>query len=345
MREKEKKSEKKERKKSLLVNVSEVKRALLTKQPLYLFYCKELNLNSSVSNKIPSRIDSVLQEFGNVFSKEIPPSLPPLREIDHHIDLVLGVVLCNRTTYRSNPQETKEIQKQVEDLIHKGWVIESLSPCVITVTLVPKKDGTWRICSDCRAINNNTIKYRHPIPRKVDNACHVADLFFKKVVRLHGLPKSIVSDRDSKFLSHLWRTLWDKIYTKLLFSTACHPQIDGRTKVANRTPASLLRDVIKKNIKFWEECLPHVEFAYNRTVHSTTQFSPFEIIYGFNPLIPLDLLPLLNNFVLKHQGGKAKAEFVRKFHEKVKTQIKKKVESYAKHANKGRKKVVFEPSD
>jgi len=70
-----------------------------------------------------------------------------------------------------------------------------------------------------------------------------------------------------------------------------------------------------------------VEFAYNRAIHSTTQFSPFEIVYGFNPPTPLDLLSLPKDFVLKHQGGKAKAEFVKKIHEKVKTQIEKKVKS------------------
>ena len=164
MRGKQKKSEKKERKESLLVKVSEVKRALLAKQPLYMLYYKDLNLNANASNKLPSGVESVLQEFEDVFPKEIPPGLPPLRGIEHHIDLVPGVVLPNRPAYRSNPQETKEIQKQVEDLIHKGWVTESLSPCVVPVILVLKKDGTWRMCSDCRAINNITIKYRHPIP-------------------------------------------------------------------------------------------------------------------------------------------------------------------------------------
>jgi hypothetical protein len=83
----------------------------------------------------------------------------------------------------------------------------------------------------------------------------------------------------------------------------------------------------------------------HRLVHITTQLPPFEIVYDFNPLTPLDLLPLPNTYVLKHIDGKTKAEFARKLHEQVKWQIEKKNESYAKSANKGRKKVVFEPED
>ena len=127
---------------------------------------------------------------------------------------------------------------------------------------------------------------------KTDDATHVADLFFKEIVRLHGVPRTIVSDRDTKFLSHFWRVLWGKLGTKLLFSTACHPQTDGQTEVVNRTLSQLLRTVIQKNLKNWEECLSFIEFAYNRSVHSSTDYSPFEIVYGFNPLTPLDLVPL-----------------------------------------------------
>ncbi|XP_073038070.1 LOW QUALITY PROTEIN: uncharacterized protein [Primulina eburnea] len=135
---------------------------------------------------------------------------------------------------------------------------------------------------------------------KTDDASNIADLFFREVVRLHGMPRTIVSDRDVKFLSYFWKTLWAKLGTKLLFSTTCHPQTDGQTEVVNRTLGTLLRAILKKNLKNWENCLPFVEFAYNRCVHSTTSYSPFEIVYGFNPLTPLDLMSLPGDWVWLH---------------------------------------------
>jgi len=104
--------------------------------------------------------------------------------------------------------------------------------------------------------------------------------------------------------------------TKLLFSTTCHPKKDGQTEVVNRTLSPLLRAIIQKNLKSWEECLPFVEFAYNRTVHSTTGFSPFEIVYGFNPLTPMDLIPLPCEERVSLDGEK-KAKMVRQLHEGV----------------------------
>jgi hypothetical protein len=91
-----------------------------------------------------------------------------LRGIEHQIDLILGSSLPNRAAYWTNPEETKEIQRQVQELLDNGYVCESLSPCDVPVILVPKKNGTWRMCVDCRAINNITISYRFPIPRLDD---------------------------------------------------------------------------------------------------------------------------------------------------------------------------------
>jgi len=110
---------------------------------------------------------------------------------------------------------------------------------------------------------------------------------------------------------------------KLLFSTICHPQTDGQTEVMNKTLSQLLCAVIQKNLKSWEECLPFVEFAYNRTVHSTNGFSPFEIVYGFNPLTPINLIPLPFEERVSLDGEK-KAKMVRQLHEGVRLQIEKK---------------------
>ncbi|RVW93306.1 Transposon Ty3-I Gag-Pol polyprotein [Vitis vinifera] len=104
------------------------------------------------------------KEYEDVFPNDVPSGLPPIRGIEHQIDFVSGATIPNRPAYRSNPEETKELQRQVEELLTKGHVRESMSPCVVPVLLVPKKDGTWRMCVDCRVINNITIKYRHPIP-------------------------------------------------------------------------------------------------------------------------------------------------------------------------------------
>jgi hypothetical protein len=135
----------------------------------------------------------------------------------------------------------------------------------------------------------------HFIPcHKCDDVVCIAGLFFKEIVRLHGMPSTIVSDRDAKFPSHFWRTLWNKLSTKLLFSTTCHPQTDAQMEVVNRTLVTMLRAILKKNLKMWEECLAHVEFAYNRATHSTTKVSHFQVVYGFNPHSPIDMLPFTN---------------------------------------------------
>uniref|UniRef100_A0A2N9FHY6 Reverse transcriptase n=1 Tax=Fagus sylvatica TaxID=28930 RepID=A0A2N9FHY6_FAGSY len=155
---------------SFYARESEVKRAFFADRPMiFLVYKESLYLNLDETNQsLPSLAVSLLQEFEDVFPEEMPNELPPIRGIEHQIDFVPGAAIPNRPAYRSNPEETKELQRQVEDLMSKGYVRESMSPCVVPVLLVPKKDGTWRMCVDCRAINNITVKYRHPIPRLDD---------------------------------------------------------------------------------------------------------------------------------------------------------------------------------
>ena len=113
---------------------------------------------------------------------------------------------------------------------------------------------------------------------KTDDASNVANLFMREIIRLHGIPRSIVSDRDTKFLSHFWRTLWGKLGTKLLFSTSHHPQTDGQTEVTNRTLETILRTLVSKHLRDWDIKLPHAEFAYNRAPHATTGHTPLSMV-------------------------------------------------------------------
>jgi hypothetical protein len=148
------------------------------------------------------------------------------------------------------------------------------------------------------------------------------------------------------------RTIWGIVIllltviwgTKLLFSTTCHPQTDGQTEVVNRTLTQILRTVVHKNLKTWEDYLPFIEFVYNRTMHTTTSYSHFGIVYGFNPLTPLDLMPLPVDG-RSYLDGQKKVELVKSLHERVRLQIVQKNERVASQANKGRRRVIFEPGD
>ncbi|KAK1664774.1 hypothetical protein QYE76_052933 [Lolium multiflorum] len=151
----------------------------------------------------------------------------------------------------------------------------------------------------------------------------------------------------SKLKPHVYELLLEDALEKagtLVFSTTCHPQTDGQTEVVNRTLSQLLRSMIKKNLKEWEECLPHVEFAYNSAVHSTTELCPFEVVYGFKPITPLDLLPLPVHERVNMEASK-RADFVKKIYVKTKELIEKKGKSNAARKNKKRKEMLFKPGD
>ncbi|RDX78986.1 hypothetical protein CR513_40647, partial [Mucuna pruriens] len=398
--------------------IKEVESALLVKEKLLLLLYKDVYFTNKYHSSFLCEVDSLLQKFTDVFPDKVPHGLPPSRGIEHQINLIPGCPIPNRPTYRTNLEETKEIQKQVKELLQKDFVRENLSPCSVPFILVLKKDRTWCTCVDNRAINKITIKYRYPIPRlddvfdklfewihqirmkegdewkttlktkydlyewlvmsfgltnapstfmsktldkhveylhvvlnvlrenklygnlkkcsfclesvvflgfvvsskgisvnrfskmahfiacsKISDATHVADLFFKEVC-WHGLPRTIVSDRDVRFLGHFWRTLWNKLGTNSCFPLLhIHKQI-GKLKLW--TLATLLRAIIQKNLKNWEKCLPHVEFA--------------SVLFYF--------------FLFSFQ----------KLHAKVRANIEKSNEQYARQANKGHV-MTFESED
>jgi hypothetical protein len=166
-----------------------------------LLYKDTLLSTNNLPSTLPSIVFDALQEYDDVFPDEVPLGLPPKRGIEHQIDLVSSASLPNRVAYRTNPEETKEIQQQVEELVKKWYVQESLSPCVVRVLLVPKKDGSWRMCVDCRAINNIIVWYRHPIPRLDDMLDELSGAFiFTKIDLRSGYHQIRMKEGDE------WKT-------------------------------------------------------------------------------------------------------------------------------------------
>ncbi|KAL1213678.1 hypothetical protein V5N11_012633 [Cardamine amara subsp. amara] len=122
-------------------------------------------------------------------------------------------------------------------------------------------------------------KMAHFVPcKRTTDAVQVAQLFFREIYRLHGLPTSIVSDRDTRFLSHFWRSVWKMLGTSLNMSSAYHPQTDGQTEVTNRALGNMLRSLVGDNIKSWESKLPRAEFAHNHANNEASGFSPFHVV-------------------------------------------------------------------
>lgn len=134
-------------------------------------------------------------------------------------------------------------------------------------------------------------KMCHLIPcTKEITAEESAELFITHVYRLHGVPSVLVSDRDPRFISSFWQALWKRLSTKLNMSTARRPQTDGLSERINQTMQSLLRCYCAEAGYDWVSHLDMIEFTYNSTLSESSQHSPFEATYGFNPAAPVDRL-------------------------------------------------------
>eukprot|EP00253_Pinus_taeda_P015608 PITA_15608 len=152
---------------------------------------------------------------------------------------------------------------------------------VISMDFITGLPKTKRNNDSIMVVVDKLSKVAHFIPvQSTYKAVQIAHVFMQNIFKLHGLPKTIISDRDVKFTSAFWRALFAELGTQLNFSTAYHPQTDGKTKRVNQIVEDMLRACVMQKPAQWEDYLHLVEFAYNNGYHTSIQMSPFEVLYG-----------------------------------------------------------------
>nr|ABF95971.1 retrotransposon protein, putative, Ty3-gypsy subclass [Oryza sativa Japonica Group] len=297
-------------------------------------------LNDSVRAKIT-------QEYEDVFLAERPPGLPPMRGIEHQIVLIPGASLPNNVAYRTNPEKTKEIQRQVQDLLDHGLddMLDELCGSII-FTKIDLRSGyhqirlklgdEWKTVfktkfglyewgglplgkTQEKSFDTLKDKLTHTPLLQLPNfgktselECDASGVGIRGKMEAHGGGLmgyfGAKTTEDVLALHFFWPRMRKDVEKFVARCTICqkaksrlNPH-DGQMEVVNRTLGTMLKAILKKSLKMLKECLPHVEFAYNRATHSTT---------------------------------KARAEFILKMHETTKHNIKKMTEKYRIAGSKG----------
>ena len=188
-------------------------------------------------------------------------------------------------------------------------------------------------------------KMVHYVPTTTNvTAPKLAKIVLREVCRLHGIPESILSDRDPRFTAHFWRALWDQLGTKLVMSTAYHPQTDGQTERANRTLEEMLRSYVNITQSDWDEHLSVLEMAYNNSKQISTGFSPFYLNTGQEIQMPLDLA-LGAARACKNPEAADRIIQLRKDLQLAKDSIRKAQQRQGHYADQHRRDIVFKVGD
>ena len=194
------------------------------------------------------------------------------------VEFVYACLICQKSKI-----EHQKSSGLMEPLFVPEWKWDGIS-----MDFVSGLPRTAKNCDSIWVIVDRLTKSAHFIPIRMDYPMErLAELYVEKIVSLHGIPSSIVSDRDPRFTSKFWTGLQEALGTKLRLSSAYHPQTDGQTERTIQSLEDLLRACVLEKGGAWDSYLPLIEFTYNNSFHSSIGMAPFEALYGRRCRTPL----------------------------------------------------------
>ncbi|GJP46788.1 hypothetical protein CLOM_g6031 [Closterium sp. NIES-68] len=238
------------------------------------------------------------------------PNYPPLRQLlleEYHDVLYAGHFGSNKTLtsiakHYYWPHMADDVQKFVTSCDSCQRMKSSKQKKAGLLQPLPVPEQPWQVVSldfitglppttsshdAILVVIDKFSKMRHFIPTHTTARTEeTAQLFVRHIISQHGIPTTLISDRDPKFTSKFWKELMSLLGTKLAMSSAYHPQTDGQTERLNQIVEQLLRAACKDDISKWDLHLPVLEFAYNNATHAATGQTPFFLCYGRHPLTP-----------------------------------------------------------
>ena len=222
------------------------------------------------------------------------------------------------------------------EIPNQKWEIISID---FITNLPPTKENNF---NSIFVIVDKLSKMAHFIPHHTtDNAPKIAELFISNIFKLHGLPKTIISDRDTRFTSKFWNELCKRLDIKLNKSTAYHPQTNGQVERINRILEDYIRRYCNCENDNWDKLLALAEFAYNNSISASTKYSPFYLNYGIDPKFSL-------NEIYNSTNNETVEDFVQKMNtilQESKDNLKESIESQEKFYNKNKINTEFKVGD
>lgn len=295
---------------------------------------KTLIISEHHDNKLAGHI-GYQKTYDNITRKYYWPNM--------YIDIKLYVRSCLVC------QRTKSENRKPAGLLHPLPIPTRRWQCV-TMDFIVQLPKTKNGYDAIMVVVDKLTKRAYFIPTTTTaTAPDTALLYFKHVSKNgHGIPEIIVSDRDSKFTSLFWKSLWSLLDTKLAMSTAFHPETDGQTERMNRTLEQMLRAYTNKQQDNWDELLPYCEMAYNNSKSVSTGYSPFFLNYGQDMSLPSNLLSDSAEQIVSNDGNAAVETILTDLRETlvtVQSNLTKAQEYQKKYADQHRRHDTFKLND